>query len=285
MSSSKSSTLTLSQRERRRSAVRSVVVLIIALICAVPLWYILINTFKTVPDMATNPLGLPKQWTLRNYTRAFATVPIVRSLVNTLIVTFFGVLFQVLIGALAAYGMILRKSIFTSVIGVILMIAFVIPAQSTLIPLYRMESGVGLVNTLLGLIVMYLGGAVFCYFLIVGYMQSLPFEVIEAARIDGAGPLRIFWSIVLPLIRPILTTVVVFQTMSTWNDFMTANVFISSSNLRTIVLQVYNAVGQFTTDWPSFMTITVLALIPVFVFFVFCQKWIVSGLVAGAVKG
>ena len=285
MSSSKSSTLTLSQRERRRSVVRSVVVLIIALICAVPLWYILINTFKTVPDMATNPLGLPKQWTLRNYTRAFATVPIVRSLINTLIVTFFGVLFQVLIGALAAYGMILRKSIFTSVIGVILMIAFVIPAQSTLIPLYRMESSVGLVNTLLGLIVMYLGGAVFCYFLIVGYMQSLPFEVIEAARIDGAGPLRIFWSIVLPLIRPILTTVVVFQTMSTWNDFMTANVFISSSNLRTIVLQVYNAVGQFTTDWPSFMTITVLALIPVFVFFIFCQKWIVSGLIAGAVKG
>ncbi|MDT7511436.1 carbohydrate ABC transporter permease [Bifidobacterium sp. H6bp9] len=285
MSSRKSSTLTLSQRERRRSAVRSVVVLIIALICAVPLWYILINTFKTIPDMATNPLGLPKQWTLRNYTRAFATVPIVRSLVNTLIVTFFGVLFQVLIGALAAYGMILRKSIFTSVIGVILMIAFVIPTQSTLIPLYRMESSVGLVNTLLGLIIMYLGGAVFCYFLIVGYMQSLPFEVIEAARIDGAGPLRIFWSIVLPLIRPILTTVVVFQTMSTWNDFMTANVFISSSSLRTIVLQVYNAVGQFTTDWPSFMTITVLALIPVFVFFIFCQKWIVSGLVAGAVKG
>ena len=285
MSSSKSSTLTLSQRERRRSVVRSVVVLIIALICAVPLWYILINTFKTIPDMATNPLGLPKQWTLRNYTRAFATVPIVRSLINTLIVTFFGVLFQVLIGALAAYGMILRKSIFTSVIGVILMIAFVIPAQSTLIPLYRMESSVGLVNTPLGLIIMYLGGAVFCYFLIVGYMQSLPFEVIEAARIDGAGPLRIFWSIVLPLIRPILTTVVVFQTMSTWNDFMTANVFISSSNLRTIVLQVYNAVGQFTTDWPSFMTITVLALIPVFVFFIFCQKWIVSGLVAGAVKG
>ena len=285
MSSSKSSTLTLSQRERRRSVVRSVVVLIIALICAVPLWYILINTFKTIPDMATNPLGLPKQWTLRNYTRAFATVPIVRSLVNTLIVTFFGVLFQVLIGALAAYGMILRKSIFTSVIGVILMIAFVIPTQSTLIPLYRMESSVGLVNTLLGLIVMYLGGAVFCYFLIVGYMQSLPFEVIEAARIDGAGPLRIFWSIVLPLIRPILTTVVVFQTMSTWNDFMTANVFISSSNLRTIVLQVYNAVGQFTTDWPSFMTITVLALVPVFIFFIFCQKWIVSGLVAGAVKG
>jgi raffinose/stachyose/melibiose transport system permease protein len=276
---------TLTQRERTRSVVRSIVVLIITLICAVPLWYIVINTFKTVSDMTTNPLGLPRQWTLENYQNAFENVPIVRSFINTVIVTVFGVAFQVLIGAIAAYGMILRKSLFTSIIGMVLMIAFVIPAQSTLIPLYRMESKVGLVNTLIGLVIMYLGGAVFCYFLIVGYMRSLPFELIEAARIDGAGPFRIFWSIVLPLIRPILTTVIVFQTMGTWNDFMTANVFISSSNLRTIVLQVYNAVGQFTTDWPSFMTITVIALLPVFIFFIFCQKWIVSGLVAGSVKG
>ncbi|MCI1978345.1 MAG: carbohydrate ABC transporter permease [Bifidobacteriaceae bacterium] len=275
----------MSRHERRHSVVRSIVVLAITLICAVPLWYIVINTFKTVGDMQTNPLGLPRQWTFANYQNAFENVPIVRSLVNTAIVTVFGVFFQVLVGALAAYGMILRKSFFTTFIGMILMVAFIIPGQSTLIPLYRMESQVGLVNTLEGLIVMYLGGAVFCYFLIVGYMRSLPFELIEAARIDGAGALRIFWKIILPLIRPILTTVIVFQTMGTWNDFMTANVFISSSDLKTIVLQVYNAVGQFTTDWPSFMTITVLALLPVFVFFIFCQKWIVSGLVAGSVKG
>lgn len=272
-------------RRRIGSVVTSVVMIALALVCAVPLWYIVINTFKTIPDMNANPLGLPQEWTLENYIDAFETVPIVRSLVNTLIVTFFGVALQVIVGALAAYGMILRKSTFTAAVGAILMVAFVVPAQTTLIPLYRMEAQVGLVNTLAGLVVIYLGGAVFCYFLIVGYMRSLPFELIEAARIDGAGPLRIFWSIVMPLIRPILTTVVVFQTMSTWNDFMNANVFISSSDLRTIVLQVYNAVGQFSTDWPSFMTITVLALLPVFVFFIFCQKWIVAGLVAGSVKG
>ena len=277
--------MSLTGRKKLHMTVRSIVMLAITLICAVPLWYIVINTFKTIPDMNANPLGLPKQWTLANYANAFQNVPIVRSFVNTVIVTFFGVAFQVLIGSFAAYGMILRKSFFTSAVGVILMIAFVIPAQSTMIPLFRMEASVGLVNTLAGLVIMYLGGAVFCYFLIVGYMRSLPFELIEAARIDGAGPLRIYWNIVLPLIRPILTTVVVFQTMGTWNDFMTANVFLSSSDLRTIVLQVYNAVGQFTTDWPSFMTITVIALLPVFIFFIFCQKWIVSGLLAGGVKG
>lgn len=277
--------MTFTARKRIGSAVTSVVMIAISLVCAVPLWYIVINTFKTIADMNVNPLGLPNDWTFDNYINAFKTVPILRSLWNTVIVTFFGVAIQVIVGALAAYGMILRKSRFTSAVGAVLMVAFVVPAQSTLIPLYRMEAGVHLVNTLAGLVLIYLGGAVFCYFLIVGYMRSLPFELIEAARIDGAGPLRIFWNIVMPLIKPILTTVIIFQTMGTWNDFMNANVFISSSELRTIVLQVYNAVGQFSTDWPSFMTITVLALLPVFIFFIFCQKWIVSGLVAGSVKG
>lgn len=277
--------MTFTARKRIGSAVTSIVMIAISLVCAVPLWYIVINTFKTIADMNVNPLGLPNDWTFDNYINAFKTVPILRSLWNTVIVTFFGVAIQVIVGALAAYGIILRKSRFTSAVGAVLMVAFVVPAQSTLIPLYRMEAGVHLVNTLAGLVLIYLGGAVFCYFLIVGYMRSLPFELIEAARIDGAGPLRIFWNIVMPLIKPILTTVIVFQTMGTWNDFMNANVFISSSELRTIVLQVYNAVGQFSTDWPSFMTITVLALLPVFIFFIFCQKWIVSGLVAGSVKG
>lgn len=92
-------------------------------------------------------------------------------------------------------------------------------------------------------------------------------------------------STVLPLIRPILTTVIVFQTMGTWNDFMTPSVYISSTNKQTIVLQVFNAISTFTTNWPLFMTVTTIALIPVFVFFIFCQRWIVAGLVAGSVKG
>ena len=116
-------------------------------------------------------------------------------------------------------------------------------------------------------------------------MKSLPQELFEAAKIDGAGPWRIYRTIVLPLITPILTTVIVFQTMSTWNDFLLPSVFLSSTDKQTVVLQVYNAVQQFGTNWPLFMTITVLALLPVFIFFCFCQKWIVSGLVAGSVKG
>lgn len=272
-------------RERRKYALRSIVMISLTVAMALPLYYVVVSTFKTQAEMANAPFGLPATWVFENYTAALLNENIWRSFGNTVIVTIAAVFFQVLIGSMAAYGMILRNSRLTAAVGALLILAFCIPMQSTLIPLYQLQARFGLVNSLAGLIIVYLAGAIFCYFLIVGYMRKLPFEVLEAARIDGAGPFRIYWSIVLPLIRPILITVVVFQTLGTWNDFVWPNLLLSSAEKRTVVLQVYNAMGQFTTNWPLFMTITVVVLIPVFVFFVFCQRWIVAGLVAGSVKG
>lgn len=274
-----------SQRDLVAKVFRTVVVLALALICAVPLYYVVVSSFKGSVDMMKNPLGLPSEWVFSNYAEAFADGTIVRAFLNTLIVTVVTVLLQVFIGSLAAFGVVYKKSTFTKIVGAVLMVTFAIPAQATMLPLYKMESAVGLVDSLLGLIVLYMGSCVFCYFLIVGYMSSLPQELFEAAKIDGAGPWRIYYKIVLPLITPILTTVIVFQTVSTWNDFLLPSVFLSSTDKQTVVLQVYNAVQQFSTNWPLFMTITVIALVPVFIFFCFCQKWIVSGLVAGSVKG
>ena len=265
--------------------VRTIVVWTIALICAVPLYYVVISSFKTPIDMIKHPLQLPTQWLWNNYIDAFADGTIIQAFINTITVTAVAVILQVLIRSLAAYGVVQKKSLFTMIIGSILMITFAIPVQATLLPLYRMESSIGLTDTLTGLVALYMGSCVFCYFLIVGYMKALPQELFEAAKIDGAGPFRIYWTIVLPLIRPIIVAVVVFQTMGTWNDFLLPSVFLSSTDKQTVVLQVYNAVQQFTTNWPLFMATTVLALIPVFIFFCFCQKWIVSGLLAGSVKG
>ena len=265
--------------------VRTIVVWTIALICAVPLYYVVISSFKTPIDMIKHPLQLPTQWLWNNYIDAFADGTIIQAFINTIIVTAVAVILQVLIGSLAAYGVVQKKSLFTMIIGSILMITFAIPVQATLVPLYRMESSIGLTDTLTGLVALYMGSCVPRYFLIVGYMKALPQELFEAAKIDGAGPFRIYWTIVLPLIRPIIVAVVVFQTMGTWNDFLLPSVFLSSTDKQTVVLQVYNAVQQFTTNWPLFMATTVLALIPVFIFFCFCQKWIVSGLLAGSVKG
>jgi raffinose/stachyose/melibiose transport system permease protein len=270
---------------KTRQILTSVVMATLACLMAVPFYYIVVNTFKTQEETANAPLALPEHWVFDNYANVFQNTGIFQSFLNTVYVTAVSIFLMLAIGSLASFGRITGRSRVSKAIGGILVAAFVIPGQATLIPLYRMLVGVHLVDSLNGLIVIYACGSIFCYYLILGYMRTIPAELLEAARIDGAGPFRIYRTIVLPLIRPILVTVGVFQTMWVWNDFITPNVFISSEDKQTLVLQVYSAVGQFTTDWPLFMTLTVIVLIPMVVFFVFMQRHIVSGLVSGSVKG
>lgn len=277
--------MNITQRRRLHNGILAVVILLLALICAIPLWVILINSFKTPSDMTIDPFGLPRSWSLSNYQQAFESLPIGQAFLNTIIVTVLSVVVEVLVGAMAAYGMIMKKSRFTAAVGAFLMLSFVIPGQTLIIPQYKMLANTGLVDNLLSLVVIYSAGACFCYYLIVGYMHGLPQSLFEAAKLDGAGPWRIFFQIVLPLIRPILITSIVFQTMGAWNDFMTANIYLQSVDKQTIIVQVFAAQGRFNTNWPLFMAVTTVALIPVFVFFLISQKWIVSGLVAGSVKG
>ena len=271
--------------KERTSPLTAVIMIPVALIVALPLYYIVVNTFKTQEEMSSSPFALPTQLFLDNYATVFGTVPLVQSFANTLFVTVLSLLLMLIIGSMAAYGMIIGNTRFNRWFGAALVLGFIIPSQSTLIPLYRLLVQIGLIDTLTGLVFLYSAGSIFCYFLIQGYMKSVPYELIEAARIDGANAFSIYWRIVLPLIRPILVTVAVFQTMWIWNDFITPNVFLVSPEKSTLVLQVYKSVGEFTTDWPSFMTLSVLALLPMVVFFIFTQRHIVSGLLAGGVKG
>lgn len=271
--------------KQNRGIILSIVMIPIACVVAVPFYYIIVNTLKTQAQTTARPLALPTAFDFDNYVRVFQTLPIVHAFFNTLYVTVISIVLMLLIGAMAAFGVLIGKARFASVLGIILVIAFVVPGQATLIPLYRMLAGVQLVDSLNGLIVMYAAGSIFCYFLILGYMRTIPADLLEAARIDGAGAFRVFWAVVLPLIRPILVTVGVFQTMWVWNDFITPNVFINSPDKQTLVLQVYTAVGQFTTDWPTFMTLTVIVLIPMIIFFIVAQRQIVAGLMSGSVKG
>jgi len=260
----------------------SLIMIPLACVIGLPFYYVVVNTFKTQAETTMAPLALPTTLNLDNYATVFSEVPVAQSFLNTVYVTAAAILLMLLIGSMAAFSVIMRAS---RLVTVLLVIAFLVPGQVTLIPLYRMLSQAQLVDTLEGLIILYSAGSVFCYFLIVGYLRTLPGEVIEAARIDGAGPWQIYWRIALPLIRPILITVGVFQTMWVWNDFLTPVVFISSTEKQTLVLQTYKAVGEFTTDWPMFLTLSVVVLIPMVVFFIFMQRYIVRGLVAGSVKG
>ena len=274
----------MSAVKRRGAILTSIVMLTLAALVGLPFYYIVVNTLKTQRETAIAPLALPSGLFLDNYLTVFQTIPVLQSFLNTLYVTAISVVLMLLFGSMAAFGMIMRKSRFNRWFGIALLLAFMVPFQTTLIPLYQALAGLHMVDTLNGLIAMYSAGSIFCYFLIQGYMKTVPYEIIEAARIDGCSTFGIYRRIVLPLIRPILITVGVFQTMWVWNDFITPNVFISSTSKQTLVLQVYTAVSQFSVNWPAFMTLTVIVLVPVVIFFIATQKYIVKGLVSGGVK-
>ncbi|HKT56349.1 MAG TPA: carbohydrate ABC transporter permease [Microbacterium sp.] len=266
-------------------SVGSIVLVLMACLVGLPFAYIIINTFKTQPEMQKNPLGLPTSWTLHNYVDVFVQSNVGQAFLNTVYVTAVSVVLMLLIGSMAAFSLVYRGGRLSTLIGGVLLAAFLVPFQSTIIPLYLLIVNVGLADNLQGLIAIYLGGSVFCYFIIVGYMRTVPREILEAARIDGAGPWRLYFSIVLPLIRPVLITVGVFQVMWVWNDYISPTIFLSSPSNNTLVLLAEQAVAQFTTNWPAFMTVTVIVLIPMLIFFIFMQKYIVDGLVSGSVKG
>lgn len=265
--------------------VLSLAMLILAAGVSLPFYYIVVNTFKTAEQGAIAPLALPSPFTLSNYKNVIDSVPLVRSFENSAYVTVLGVLATVLFGSMAGFAMNMRRTRGNRVLRVILIVALAVPFQVTVVPLYEMMVKVGLVNSLSGLVIVYMAGAVFCFFIIDGYMSTIPRELIEAAKVDGARVVQIYTRIMMPLSVPVLTTVAIFQTIGIWNDFLVANTFLSSSQKYTIVLEVYNSVGQFSTDWPSFMTLTTISLVPMVVFFVVMQRKIMGGLVAGSVKG
>lgn len=271
--------------KKKSSWILTIVMIPITLIMIIPFYYIIITTIKTPQEAAFNPLGLPKQLFLDNYIYVFQNIPILQSFLNTLYVTGFAVILMVIIGAMAAYPLVFNKTKLNKIIMMYLIAGFLIPFQTTLIPLFELMVDIKLVDSLNGLIFIYMIGTVFAFFLTMGYMKTIPFDLIEAATIDGCSVFGIFWRIIFPLLQPIIITIAVFQTMWVWNDFLAPNLFLSSPKYNTLVLEVFNARSQFAVDWPLFMTLSVIVLIPMFIFFITMQKYIVKGLVGGAVKG
>jgi raffinose/stachyose/melibiose transport system permease protein len=250
-----------------------------------PFYLIIVNTFKTMQDAAKNPMSLPSKWIFTNYVQVFQETAILRSFVNSVTITLFAVLFIVLIGAMGAYPVVFNGNRMTRIATVYLLAGFMIPFQATLIPLFQLMSDLNLIDKIVGLIILYMSGSVFVFFLMSGYMKTIPRELSEAAVIDGCSIWGIFWRIIFPLLKPITITSVIFQTMWIWNDFLAPMLFLNSSSKSTLVLQIYKAKGEFTVDWPMFMTLTVVTLVPIFIFFIVMQKHIVKGIAAGAVKG
>lgn len=265
--------------------IQEIVMLLICVLFFIPIYYLIISTFKTQNEIVKSPLAFPAHFTFQNYEKAFKAIDFFRSFGNSVFVTAISVVLIVVISAMAAYTLARKRDKkIVKFLDWYLFLGFLIPLQTTMIPLFSIMKGLNLVNSLAGLIFLHCNGCVFGSFLYKGFMKALPEDLEEAARIDGAGIVRIFWKIVFPLLKPITTTLVIFNVMWIWNDFLYTYLFISSSNKSTLIMQVYNGVGQYFNDWSVMMPVLVIALLPMVIFYIFLQNQIVGGLTMGSMK-
>lgn len=258
----------------------------VCVIFFLPFYYLLVNTFKPARDATISPLSLPiKNFTLDLYRQALDTINFWGSFRNSLVITGVSVLIIVVIGSMAAYAIVRRKNKLTKVLFIYFLLGFMVPAQTTLIPLFNLMSSLHLQNSILGMIVLYSSWCNFALFMYQGFLGGIPIDLEEAALIDGANLWTLYWKIVFPLLKPVTTTIIIFDVMWIWNDFMMPYLFISSSDNFTLIMEVYKGVGQFANNWTVMLCTMVIVLIPIVIFYLLMQKHIIGGITSGAVKG
>ena len=248
------------------------------------LWMLSVSFMPAGEASALPPPLLPSAPTLDNYRLLFSRMGIGRYALNSvwiaLLVTALSLLFNTLAGyAFAKLAFRGRERLFQTLLG-----ALVIPAQVAMMPLFLLLKEMGLVNSLGGVVVPAMA-SVFGIFLVRQYTRGIPDELIEAARIDGAGEFRIFWQIVLPLLKPVLVTLATFTFLGSWNDFMWPLIVLSDSGLQTLPVALSNLAREHVQDSELMMAGSVLTVLPVLLLFLALQRYYLQGLLLGSVKG
>lgn len=274
---------------RSRIAKKTVVyilLILLAVLVLVPFFWMLSTSLKTNTAMwAFPPQWIPKPFIWSNYVKAFQSVPLFHYFLNTMIIEFFVIIGQVLSCTMVAYGFSRfrfpgREGLFLAMLGTML-----IPTQVTMIPLFLLFSKLGWVNTYLPLIVPAYFGNAFYVFLMRQYMQTIPIDLDEAAKIDGANAFTILWRILLPILRPAITIVVVFSFTDVYNDFMNPLIYLNTPSKFTLAVGLENFVSSHGTQWNYLMAASTFALVPVLILYYFAQEQMIGGIASLGVKG
>lgn len=268
-----------------RSVAVNGTLMVIAVLTLMPLAWMVSASFMAPGEASRFPPPLlPRAPTLANYHELFATVGIGRQFFNSLVMalgaTVLSLSFNVAAGyAFAKLRFAGRERLFRTLLG-----ALVIPAQVTMMPLFLMLERMGLVNTLPGVLIPWLA-SVFGIFLVRQYALSIPDELLEAARIDGASEWRIFRDVVLPLLKPVLVTLALLSFLGAWNDFMWPLIVLSDRDLQTLPVALAALSREHVSDTELMMAGAVVTVLPVLVLFLALQRYYMQGLLVGSVKG
>ena len=256
-----------------------------ALITLVPLLWMVSASFMPAGEATVFPPRLlPRVFSLEHYAALFTRLDLARHLWNSTFVSVGATLISLLVNGMAGYAFAKLRFKGRDRVFRVLLAALVIPAQVGMLPLFLLLQKIGLVNTLAGVMVPGLA-SVFGIFLIRQYALSVPDELLDAARMDGAGEFRIFWTIVVPLLKPILVTLAAFTFLSMWNDFMWPLIVLTDDRNYTLPVALANLVGEHVQDTELMMAGSVLTVLPALIVFLFLQRAYVRGVLVGGVKG
>lgn len=279
----------MNTRKPKHGTLITVIFTVISLAYIYPIVLVLINSFKKKPFISRNPFGIPtgKQFVgLENYVNGVEKIGFFQAFGWTVFITVGSVLVIILCTSMCAWYINRVKTAATKAIYYACLFAMVVPFQMEMFTLSKIANLMKL-NNPWGLIVIYLGfGAGLAVFMFSGFVKSIPLEIEEAAMIDGCTPLQTFFKVVLPIMKPTCITVAILQAMWIWNDYLLPYLVLDLRKYKTIPIAIqYLKGGYGTVDMGAMMGVLVLAIIPIIVFYLACQKYIIEGVVAGAVKG
>lgn len=258
-----------------------------AIIFLTPIIIVINYAFKTKKELyLKSPLALPDSLYLDNFVAAIKKLNLTTTLMNTFMYTFISVIALALLCGSAAWAISRCKHAFFKFSYVYFLIGILIPAQALFIPIYIVGYKTGAVNTRIGIILMYIAtGISFGIFLMTSFMSTIPVELEEAARIDGCSIYRTYFSIVLPLLKPAMATLIIMQAFGIWNDYLMANLFVSKKSLLTVTVSMRQFFSTTTSDYTSAMAAIVISSLPMVVLFLSLQKYFIKGMTVGAIKG
>lgn len=256
-----------------------------------PIYIVIVNAFKSRSEIYENILSLPSAFNFEYFFAAMKKMEFLNAFKNSSIVTFGSILLIIILASMTAWMLARTNGKISKTIFSVLVATMLIPFQTIMMPLMQEMGwikdtlGIPMIDTLGGLIYMNIGfGASMAVFLYHGFITAIPISLEEAATIDGCSKWGVFWQIVFPMLKPTTVTVIILDVIWIWNDYLLPSLVITSKNLRTIPLSTFSFFGQFTIQWNLAMAGLTLTIIPVIIFYLCAQKYIIKGVAAGAVK-
>lgn len=268
-----------------RDGLIQIILVTSTIVMLAPIVIMIFSAFKSTPEIFKSPFGLPDFSNVGNFVKIWTQTNFVRYLVNSFIVTGASMALILTLGTMAAYAIARYEFFGATFILMFFLAGLTLPLKLAIIPLFILMRDLGVLNSQLALILVYTAmGLPSTVFIMTGFIRTLPNELEDAARMDGASEARIMWSIMLPLVRPAMVIAGIQNVVPIWNDFFFPLVFIQNDDLKTLPQGLTTFMGEYTTDWGALFAGLTLSAAPIIIIYIVLSRQFISGMTSGAIK-